>query len=89
MKKYFKVIANKKYISSCKPRGLPDESIKPPTTSDNSLTPLIDYRGNKIKIKSTRSCLQPKVSYTHVKTVNIYIAYELGASKIVYLVQLL
>ena len=67
MNKYFKVIADKKYISLWKPKRLSDESIKPPTTSDNSLTPLIDYRGNKIKIKFTGSCLQPKVSYTHGK----------------------
>ena len=45
---------------------LSDETIKPPATSDNSLTPLIDYCGNKIRVKFTGSCLQqPKVSYTH------------------------
>ena len=56
--KYFKVIANKLYISSWKSKGLSDETIKPPVTSDNSLTPLIDYVGNKIRIKFTRSCLK-------------------------------
>ena len=31
--------------------------------------------------KFTGSCSkQPKMSYTHAKVVNIYIAYELGAS---------
>ena len=79
--KYFKVIANKKYISSWKSKGLSDESIKPPTTSDNSLSPLIDYFGNKIRLKFKGDCLkQDKVTYTHRKTVNIYIVYELGAS---------
>ena len=60
---------------------LSDETIKPPATSDNSLTPLIDYCGNKIRVKFAGSCLQqPKVSYTHGTIVKIYIVYELGAS---------
>ena len=58
------------------------ESFKPPTTSDNSLTPSLDYYGDKIRIKFTRSCLKQsnKLLYTHKKIVNIYIIYELGAS---------
>ena len=40
--KYFKFITNTNYISSWKSKGLPDESIKPFLTSDNSLTPLIE-----------------------------------------------
>ena len=52
----------------------------PPATSDNSLSPLIDYHGNKIRLKFNGDCLkQPKLSYTHRKTVKIYIVYELGA----------
>ena len=38
--RYFK--ANTKYISSWKYKGLSDETIKPPATSDNSFTPLTD-----------------------------------------------
>ena len=68
------------YISSWKSKGLSTESIKPPTTSDNSLTPALNYYGTKARVKFTGSCLkQPKVSYTHGKVVNIYIVYELGA----------
>ena len=53
----------------------------PPLTSDNSLTPLIDYVGDKIRLKFSGSCLkQPKLQYTHRTTVTIYIVYELGAS---------
>ena len=64
-----------------KSKGLSDESIKPSTTSDNNLTPLIDYLGNKIRVKFNGTILrQPKISYTHGKTVNICIVYELGAS---------
>ena len=47
MQRYFNVIANTKYISSWKSKGLSDETIKPPATSDNSLSPLIDYLGDK------------------------------------------
>ena len=99
LNKYFKVITNTDYISSWKSKGLSAESIKPPTTSDNSLTPALSYYGTKTRAKFTGSCLkQSKISYTHGKVVNIYIVYELGASsshnnyptlKNLYLVQLL
>ena len=46
--RYFKVIADTKYISSWQSKGISDETVKPYATSDNSLTPLIDYHGNKI-----------------------------------------
>ena len=93
------MITNTDYISSWKSKGLSAESIKPPTTSDNSLNPALNYYGTKTRVKFTGSCLkQSKISYTHGKVVNIYIVYELGASssnvndltlKNVYLVQLL
>ena len=41
IRRYFKIIANTKYISSWKSKGLSDKTIKPYATSDNSLTPLI------------------------------------------------
>ena len=79
--KYFKVITNTDYVSSWKSKVLSAESIKPPTTSDNSLTPALSYYGTKTRVKFTGSCLkQSKISYTHGKVVNIYIVYELGAS---------
>ena len=76
------MITNTNHISSWKYKGLSDESIKPPTTSDNSLAPAINNYGNKITIKFARSCLKQsnKLSYTHGKIVNIYIVYGLGAS---------
>ena len=43
--KYIKIIANTKHISEWKSKGMSDESIKPFLSSDNSLTPLIDYYG--------------------------------------------
>ena len=81
IKKYFKVITNIDYVSSWKSRGLSAENIKPSTTSDNSLTPIVDYYGTKTRVKFSGSCLkQPSISYTHSIIVNIYIVYELGAS---------
>ena len=75
------MITNTDYISSWKSNGLSAESIKPPTTSDNSLTPALNYYGTKTRVKFTGSCLeQSKTSYNHGKVVNIYIVYELGAS---------
>ena len=99
MYKYFKMITNTDHISSWKSKVLSAESIKPATTSDNSLTPALNYYGTEIRVKFTGSCLkQSKISYNYGKIVNIYIVYELGASsshvndptlKIAYLVQLL
>ena len=58
LNKYFKVITNTDYISSWKSKGLSAESIKPPTTSDNSLTPALSYYGTKTRVKFTGSCLK-------------------------------
>ena len=79
--RYVKIIANTKYISEWKSKGLSGKSIKPPPTSDNSLTPLIDYYGYNIRVKFNGSILrQPKFSYTHENVVNIYIVYKLAGS---------
>ena len=84
LSKYFKlnsVAGVSDYALSWKSKGLTNESIKPPTTSDNSLNPGLSYKGTKIRAKFTGSCLkQPKLTFTHQKVVNIYIVYELGAS---------
>ena len=56
--KYFKTITNTNYISSWKSKGLSAESIKPFPTSDNSLTPLIDYYNYNIRVKFNRSILR-------------------------------
>ena len=75
------MITNTDYVSSWKFKRLSAESIKPPTTSDNSFTPALSYHGTKTRVRFTWSYLkQPKISYTHGKVVNIYIVYELGAS---------
>ena len=48
LNKYFKVIANTDYVSSWKSKGLSAENIKPPTTSDNSLTPIVPKQEKKL-----------------------------------------
>ena len=79
MGKYFKLMTNTLYILSWQSKGLSNENIDPPTTS---LSPSINYVGNKIRVKFNGSCLKQsnKLTYTHKTIVNIYIVYELGAS---------
>ena len=83
--RYFKINTNKNvpdYVLSWQPKRLSAEVIKPPTTSDNSLTPTISYyHASKIRVKFTRSYFkQDKIIFNHGKVVNIYIVYEVGAS---------
>ena len=47
VQKPFKLITNTKHITEWKSKKLSEESIKPITTSDNSLAPLISYYGYK------------------------------------------
>ena len=63
IKRYFEVITNSNYVSSWKTKGLSAKTIKPPATSDNSLTPTLSYYGTKTRVKFNGSCLkQPKIS---------------------------
>ena len=80
IRRYFKII--RKYISSWKSKGLSDETITPYATSDNSLTPLIDYYDSKVRVKFNKGCLKQSdnLAYDYGSRVNIYIVYELGAS---------
>ena len=77
LNKYFKVSGNLHYVLSWTSKGFSNESIKPPTTSDNSLTPILNYYGTKAKVSFDMSCLkQDKVTFNHGKIVNIYIVCE-------------
>ena len=84
MRKYFElnsVVGVTDYVLSWQFKGLPNESIKSPTTSNNSLNPRLSYYGTKARVQFTKSCLkQLNYTFTHKKIVNIYIVYELGAS---------
>ena len=63
-------ITNTDYASSWKSKGLSAESIKSPTTSDNSLTPALNYYGTKTRVRFTGSCLKQST-----------IVFELGATR--------
>ena len=52
------MITNTDYVSSWKSKGLSSESIKLPTTSDNSLVSALNYYGTKTRVTFTRSCLK-------------------------------
>ena len=84
MRKYFKlntVVGVVDRVFSWQSKGISNESIKPPTTSHNSLNPRLSYYGTKIRVQFTGSCLkQPKFTFTHKKVVNVSIVYELGES---------
>ena len=58
MYRYFKKISNTDHISELKSKGLSDEIIKPPTTSNNSLAPALSYFGRKTRLKFNGSCLK-------------------------------
>ena len=64
MYRYVQTIANKNSILSWKSKGLPDKSIKPSTTSDFSLYPLINYFGDKVRLDFNGSCLKEIQLYT-------------------------
>ena len=49
--RYFKTVNNtNNHILLWKSKGLSDESIKPPSTSNNILNPLLNYVITKIKV---------------------------------------
>ena len=76
MCKYFKTINSIDNISELKSKGLSNESIKTPSTSNNFLNPLLDYINTKTRVKFSRSCLkQDKATHTYGTIVNIYIVY--------------
>ena len=76
---FFKRIANSDHILAWKSETLSDESIKPPTASNNSLTPALNHINTKLRVKFDESCLkQEKVTFTHKKVVNICIVYEIN-----------
>ena len=84
MRKYFKlnsISGVTEYVLSWQSKGISNESIKPSSTSNNSLNPRLGYYGTKVRVQFTKSCLkQSNHIFTHKKIVNIYIVYELAAS---------
>ena len=69
MYKSFKKIGNTDRVSSWKSKVFSDEIIKPSTTFDNSLPPVLGYICNKTRVKFDGGCLkQDKIIFTHKKS---------------------
>ena len=59
MQRYFKTVdAGNRNILSWKSKGLSDESIKAPITSNRILNPSQDYVGTNKRVKFSRDCLK-------------------------------
>ena len=58
------------------------KTITPYDTSDNSLTPLIDRYGSKVRLKFNKGCLKQSnnLTYDYGSRVNIIVVYEVSAS---------
>ena len=83
MRKYFKsssIAGVIERVLSWWSKGVSNESIKPPTTSNYGLNPKLSYYGTKTRIQFISCLKQPHFTFTLKKVVNIYIVYELGAS---------
>ena len=80
--RYFKLNVSTSRVSSWKSKGLSAETIELPSTSNNNISPQLDfYGGGKLRVELTGSCLkQPNISQNHKKVVHIYNVYDLGAS---------
>ena len=77
--KRFSCIGTGNHIYFWKSKGLSNENITAPTTSDYSLNPQLSYLGTKTRLQFKGSCLkQDKVVYDHDKVVNICIVYEIS-----------
>ena len=66
MYRYFRLITNTLKNLLWQSKGLSNENFDPPNTN---FSPLIDYVGNKIRVKINGSCLKQsnKIPYTHKK----------------------
>ena len=56
---YFETVsANNSNILTWMSKGLPDESIKPPTISDKMFNPSLDFFATKARVKFNGGCLK-------------------------------
>ena len=79
MYRHSKKIGSSHHLSAWESKGLSNKSNNPPAKSDDSLAPSLNYISNKTRAKFGGSCLgQEKITFTHVKIVNIYIVYEIN-----------
>ena len=59
MYKYFKKIGDTESISSWESKGLSNEVVKPPSTSNNSFAQTLKYTGKRMYVK------QDKITFGH------------------------
>ena len=59
------MLANTEYVSSWKSIVLSVEAIKPPATSDNSLSTALSYYDTITRVKFTVSCLKQPKAFIH------------------------
>ena len=64
-------MVNTERISEWKSKGLSDESIDLPTTSNNSFAPVLSYFSNKTKVKFDAWKFF-KTRWNYIHSVNIY-----------------
>ena len=59
-------------------KGLSNNNLEVVSTSNNTLTPSINYYVDKVRLQFTGDVLQQKtVIYSHKKVVNLYVVYEI------------
>ena len=65
--KYFTL--NSTWITKWKSKGLSNESLEVVSTTGNTLTPSVNYYGDKVRLRCTGSVLQEKTfTYSHKKS---------------------
>ena len=72
------------YVHSCTSKGLSNEQIKAPNTSNNNdQAPILEYDGREISLKLTGDLLkQSRLTYNHGPRVIIFIVYKLNTHTI-------
>ena len=61
---------NNNWIKKWKSKGLSNQSLEVVSTSDNNLTPSVNYYGDKVRLRFTGSVLQQKtVTYNQKKVI--------------------
>ena len=68
---------NSNWITKWKSKGLSNESLEIVSKRDNTLTPSVNYYGDKVRLRFTGSVLQQTVTYSNKKVVNLYVVYEI------------
>ena len=77
--RFFKIDWYTDQVSTWKSKGLSDENIKPSSTSDNSLPPLLNHTGFRTRMKfDGQSLKQDNITFNHKPVVNGCIVFEIN-----------